>query len=180
MCRVDVRKQSLRPERRIALTLAKKLNGVVITASPGPTLPQPETAKLHPFRSRSRLHEGALQAFAAAASKLATCGPRMNRCEAQTSSIAPSNSLAELRELTGKIKHLNGLRVGYWHICSWYTPVEYKIADSPSSARSSSNHSGIGSTRTEHAGGCGLIIVVDARIVDRLGFRSLASRLDFF
>src|ERR1039458_8221203 len=86
------------PARRMQLALAKKLNGVVMTASGLPVCrvaavlsPNPAAARASHSASLPLAHPiaaGELQAAAAAASKAATRGPRMKLCESQTWAIA--------------------------------------------------------------------------------------------
>jgi hypothetical protein len=70
------------------LTLAKKLKGVVMTESP---LSSPSAAR-QSQRASVPLEQPMAwvtpQALAAEASKLATSGPRMKRCESQTAVMA--------------------------------------------------------------------------------------------
>src|ERR1700721_1810966 len=80
------------PQRRIALTLAKKLNGVVMTASPGPTFAAANASQMASVPLAHPMACGAAHAIAAAFSKLATCGPRMNFCERQTASMVSISS----------------------------------------------------------------------------------------
>ena len=85
-------RRGVAPQRRIALTEAKKLKGEVITASPGPI---PAAAMASHNASVPLAHPmawGTAQALAAACSKLRTCGPRMNFCETQTASMAVRTS----------------------------------------------------------------------------------------
>ena len=82
------------PARRIALTEAKKLNGVVTTESPAP-IPAPASAS----HSASVPDEQPSACFtpncsAAARSNFATCSPRINCC---VSSTCPSASISSPR-----------------------------------------------------------------------------------
>src|SRR5260370_23164630 len=76
------------PQRRMVLTLAKKLNGVVMTASPGPMLAAAKASQIASVPLAQPTAWGAAQAVAAACSKLATWGPRINRCELHPAAIA--------------------------------------------------------------------------------------------
>ncbi len=80
------------PQRRMALTEAKKLKGVVMTASPGPMSGGGQASQRASVPLAQPMAWGTAQAAAAACSKLATWGPRMKCCEAQTASMAASNS----------------------------------------------------------------------------------------
>src|SRR5882757_3564028 len=86
------------PQRRMELTVAKKLKGVVTTASDAepPALGPIRAASMASQRASVPLAQpmayGESQASAAACSKLATWGPRMNFWEVQTVSIASRTS----------------------------------------------------------------------------------------
>src|ERR1700735_4225762 len=71
------------PARRMALTLAKKLNGEVMTASPGPILAAASASQMASVPLAQPTAWGTEQALAAACSKLATRGAGVNRCEEQ-------------------------------------------------------------------------------------------------
>ena len=72
------------PQRRMALTLAKKLKGVVMTASPGPMFAAARASQIASVPLAQPTAWGTAQTVATDCSKLATCGPRMNRCELHT------------------------------------------------------------------------------------------------
>jgi len=75
--------------------VAKKVKGVVMTASRladpkvgAPTFAEASASQMASVPLAQPMACGALKAAAAAASKLATCEPRMNCCESQTDSTA--------------------------------------------------------------------------------------------
>src|ERR1700733_16303871 len=68
------------PQRRIALTVAKKLKGVVMTASPGPTLAAARASQMASVPLAQPMAWGTVQAVAGAYSKAETCWPRLKCC----------------------------------------------------------------------------------------------------
>src|SRR5271163_1248131 len=81
-------KSGCAPQRRMELAVAKKLKGVVTTASPGPTPAAASASQSASVPLAQPTPNSAPQARAAAASKLSTAGPRMNFCDTQTASMA--------------------------------------------------------------------------------------------
>ena len=90
------------PARRMALALAKKVKGLVMTASGEGAvgalevlLPMPAAASASQIASvplAQPMAKDDAQIAAAAVSNAATCGPRMKLCESQTQAIASSIS----------------------------------------------------------------------------------------
>ena len=74
----------------MALTVAKKLNGVVMTLSPGPILNAASASQSASVPLAQPTAASTPQNAAAAPSKRSTSGPRMNRWLEQTASMAAS------------------------------------------------------------------------------------------
>ena len=85
-------KTGLAPARKIELTVAKKLNGVVITASPGPNFNAANESQSASVPLAHPIAKGTPHATAAASSNRATSGPRMKRCDSHTEAIAARTS----------------------------------------------------------------------------------------
>src|SRR5665213_341091 len=85
-------KTGVAPQRRMELTEAKKVKGVVTTTSPGPMSRAAIASQRASVPLAQPTANGTPQAAAAAFSKLATSGPRINLCESQTCAIAAMSS----------------------------------------------------------------------------------------
>ena len=85
-------KSGLAPQRRIELTVAKKLNGVVITESPGPIFNAASESHRASVPLAQPIANGTPQAAAAASSNRPTSGPSIKRWDSHTEAMAARTS----------------------------------------------------------------------------------------
>jgi hypothetical protein len=107
--------RGIAPARRMELTVAKKLKGVVTTLSPGPIWRAARASQRASVPLAQPMAWGTWRARAAAASNAATSGPRMKRWESQTAVTAARSSSRSAAE----VEHGDRLEVGWGGEFRW-------------------------------------------------------------